>query len=282
MKNLLKTIILLFAVTLFISCDNEMEDHVTGDASEGGALVSFSSDSEGKLLGMPLATDLSTASVAFSDSELNITAILNTGGQNVAKYEIVKSFNGGAESVVASANELPLTLTYTTVDDYLSGTSVSDVNDLRIGDQFVFKIKMYASNGTFSSAVKSVIKVGCSSNLAFDYAVTCNRPSDGASWDQGIETISEKGVGVYKTGTTGGWAINAIAPDQGFDFEDLCNELTVADQGLAQGYYSNKVYQTDDQAANSYVDADTGNMYIEYTISFGSGDRAYINEYIKQ
>lgn len=282
MKNLRKTLIVLFAFSLLVSCDRDMDNHVTGDATEGGALIKFSTDVTAIAAGMPLGTDLSTASVAFSETKLDITALLHLGGHDVTKYEIVKTFNGTSESVVATGSELPLNVTYTTIAEFLDGTGVADSATLRIGDQFKFKVKIYTNSGVFYSREIQVVNVGCSSSLAGNYHVTSNRPSDGASWDQGVEVISPKGTGVYKTGTTGGWAISTIAPDQGFDFEDLCNDLTVPNQDLAQAFYSNDVYQTEDQATASHVDPDTGNLHIEYTISFGSGDREYSNDYIKQ
>ena len=78
--------------------------------------------------------------------------------------------------------------------------------------------------------------------------------------------------------TTGTWAAGSIAPDQGFNFSDVCNTITVPAQDLAQGYYSNDVNQ-DGDAGTSFVNPDTGVITIKYSIDFSSGARTYTNVY---
>ena len=81
------------------------------------------------------------------------------------------------------------------------------------------------------------------------------------------EIISEVSPGVYKTSTTYRWSAGSIAPDQGFNFDDVCGTLTVPQQGLAQGYYSNQVYGTDDGSSNPA----TGELKIYYITEFSGG-----------
>lgn len=285
----MKTIKYLLFSVLFISlfsCDVETEDIVTGNTAEGGVTVQL--EASGKLLGAPIdASDLENTSITFTDSELDLTLLKRFSGSDVVKYELLKSLNGGTEVMVAEGTDLPLTLTYTTVADFYSGTEVSDSEDLRIGDIFRFRTRITRSNGdqyfihdggddtgTFS------ITVSCSSDLAYTYQVITSGYY--GTIDQGLETLVEKAPGLYKTATTGGWSAGSIAPDQGFDFTDVCGSLTVFDQGLAQGYYSNNVYQTDDQNAASAVNGATGDLHIEYTIEFGSGDQPISSDYIRQ
>ena len=86
-------------------------------------------------------------------------------------------------------------------------------------------------------------------------------------WSFPNEIIYEKSPGVYKTTTTYRWAAGSIAPDQGFSFDDVCGTLSVPQQGLAQGYYSNQVYGFEDGSA----DPSTGELKMFYITEFSGG-----------
>jgi hypothetical protein len=285
----MKTIKYLLFSFLFVSlfsCDVETEDIVTADSATGG--VSVQLNASGKVLGAPVdASDLENTSITFTDNELDFSLLKRFAGEDITKYEVYKSLNGGSEVMVAQATDLPLTFTYSTIEDFYSGTEVSDPDDLRVGDIFKFRTKVTKNDGSSyfihdggSDTGSFSLTVSCSSDLAYTYQVITSGYY--GTIDQGLETLVEKSPGLYKTVTTGGWGAGTIAPDQGFDFADVCGSLSVPDQDLCQGYYSNDVYQTEDQAAASFVDGVTGDLHIEYTISFGSGDQAISSNYIRQ
>lgn len=131
--------------------------------------------------------------------------------------------------------------------------------------------------------------VGCKSNIvtgalgstdSFTCVITRN---DGASVTRTSEILTLVDVNYFKTSTTGTWAAGTIAPDQGYNFEDVCGDITVPLQNLAQAYYSNEVYGlTDDGTDGSVTDFSTGDEFeIEYEITFSAGNRTYINEYTR-
>lgn len=286
----MKKIKYLLTSVLFISmfsCKIEPDDIITNNAETGGVTVEVRHTSLGKALGAPLnGADLENSPVAFTDVVLDLEVFKRWAGSEITKYEIVKDLNGGMQSVVAESADLPIDLHYTTIEEYIAGTEVTDPDDLRIGDVFTFRTRITKSDGSVfmihdngDDTGTYSVTVACSSDLAYAYQVTTVR-DDGASWDQGIEVLVEKSPGVYKTGTTGGWGIGTIAPDQGYDFMDVCGSITVPTQDLAQGFYSNDVYQTDDQKAASFVSGD--DIHIEYTIEFSAGDRAYYSDYVRQ
>ncbi len=283
MKNTIKIFVLFLTVTL-LSCKQDYTDHMTGDAADGGAIIEILPTSSGKVLGVPLSSDLETTPLNITDNELNLQVALKFGGQDVSNYEVIKYFNGGSPTVVATSPNLPITINYTTLSDFLDGTGVTNPSDLRIGDTFDFVTKVIKNDGSevFPVNGKYSVTVSCSSNLVATYDVTTTS-SSGFVRHQGLETLIELGPGFYRTESTGVWLPSQLAPATitGFDFNDLCNSISIEDQNLAH-FYSNIVYQTDDQAANSYVDPATGNLHIEYSITFSSGDGQYVGEYIKQ
>jgi len=272
---------MFFALTLFVGCDTDPDNNAPV-ADEAGLVINVS-NSSGKVLGTPLdANDLENTSIAFNDAdvELDFSSLLSLGNYNgVSSFEIVKTLNDGDETIVGEGSTLPFYLVYSSIDDYVSGLGV-DADDLRIGDVFTFKVKMYQADGNLYYFAPNVgefsVVVNCASNLVGMYQVTATR-DDGASWDQGIEPIVEVSPGYYKAYTTGGWGWGTIAPDQGYNFNDTCSTLTVPPQNLAQGYYGNDVTPGDDGSVMA-----NGDLVINYGIGFSSGDRTYQNVYVKQ
>lgn len=115
----------------------------------------------------------------------------------------------------------------------------------------------------------------CDSQLQGNYIVTILR-NDGLLYNY-PETIVKIGDGQYRGTSVGHWAPGAIGGNPGFSFVDVCDVITVPEQNLVD-LYSNLVYQDGD----SYVDPVTGNLHIEYTVTFAAGNRKYICDYVKQ
>ena len=240
----MKKIFKLFALVslLFIySCNDNGDfnttDKLTGTASEGGAILSVNRNSEGKFLGAPSSLDLETASVNFSDSNLNLEIMLMSGGNDVVSYEIMKSLNGGSEISVATSATLPISLNYTTPEEFVSGLGIIP-DSLRIGDYITFRTKMIKTDGSvqFSGPNEGTYKVtiNCSSNLAGTYAWGANQPS---------LTLEEIAPGKYRMPY-----LAHFSSTYWFEFIDVCGELTITDW---QYQSSNPITQN----APGYVDS---------------------------
>ena len=281
MKKLNYLLTMFFALTLLVGCDTDPDNNAPA-RDEAGLVISVD-DSSGKVLGTPMdATDLDNSEIAFNnaDVELDFVSLLSLGNYSqVSNFEIVKTLNNGPEVVVGDVSTLPFNLVYDSIEEYVSGFGIS-ASDLRIGDVFTFKVKLQQTDGDLYYFAPSMgefsVVVNCASNLAGNYDVTTTR-DDGAAVNHGIEPVEEVSPGYYKTKTTGLWAFGAIAPDQGFNFNDTCSTLTVPPQNLAQGYYSNGVNPTDDGSV-----LPNGNLEINYEIEFSAGNRTYQGVYVKQ
>ncbi len=81
----------------------------------------------------------------------------------------------------------------------------------------------------------------CFSDLAGNYDLTTVR-DNGPDALFPNELVTEVASGYYKTESIYRWAVGSIAPDQGFNFFDVCNVISVPEQGLAQGFYSATLY----------------------------------------
>ncbi|WP_299523915.1 hypothetical protein [uncultured Lutibacter sp.] len=264
--NLFVAVSLLFIYSCNDNADFPTDDYLTGTAVEGGAIVAINSNSSGKLLGVPSSQNFETATIAFAATELDLGVLLMSGGSEIASYEILKSINGGAEVSVASTPTLPISLVYTTIDQFINGLGIG-ANDLRIGDVIKFRTKMTKTDGSIIYAGPTdgtySLTVSCSSDLAGTYNLTMVS-SNGWNVNFPNEVITEVSPGYYKTTSIYRWAVGSIAPDQGFNFTDVCGELTVPDQQLAQGYYSNAVANTEP----GFVDGVTGDLKIFYSVEF--------------
>ena len=124
-----------------------------------------------------------------------------------------------------------------------------------------------------------IIFVGCQSQLEGTYTVVVTR-NDGIVRTYAPEVLSLVSVNYFKTTTTGTWAAGVIAPDQGYNFTDICGDITVAEQGLAQGYYSNTVKGLTTDGTDGFV-TDNNNFRVKYEISFAAGNRTYTNVYTR-
>ena len=268
----------------FTSCeDSESASDVDYNIAAEGVVTTLKGTS-GKLLGNALnPSDLANSEVALSDANaeltLNLDVLPGQIAKNVAKYQIVKSLKGGAEAVVLETTTLPVSASFSSVNEFLDGLNVS-ASDLRIGDQIEFQVKVFTTTGNVyyegSNFSKYNVTINCASNLAGAYSLILSR-DNGADVAFPNEIITEVSPGYYKTESTYRWAVGTIAPDQGFNFNDVCGTLTAPQQGLAQGYYSNKVYSFEDGSA----DPVTGDLVIKYIVEFGSGPVECIGTYTK-
>lgn len=249
----------------FTSCEDSKDVlDVDYNTNTEGVITTLAGTS-GKLLGNAInPSDLENSEVVLEDSnaELDIILSIQPGSfaKNVSKYEIVKMFNGANEVVIAETTSLPYTISYTTVAEFMNGFGLSD-STLRIGDQINFRIKVFTNSGEVYyqglGSSKYDVTINCASDLAGAYRLVVQR-DNGPDVIFENEIITEVSPGYYKTTSIYRWAVGSIAPDQGFNFNDVCGTLNAPEQGLAQGYYSNKVYSFADGSA----DPATGELVI--------------------
>lgn len=216
MKNIFKISMLVLIFTL-VACKEDYQNFM-GNAKEGGVTVDIAVN-DAKVLGSPNnPNDLPNSSVTITDVALNFDVLKRFAGTGITKYEVVKSFNGGTEVVVGSSATLPLNVTYTTIAEFLDGTGVSNPDDLRIGDSFLFKVKVYNGNNVYYLRNKTVdVVVSCSSNLAGAYYI------DYSSGRYNIN-VTEVSAGLYESDY-----LPPFSNYYWFQFKDVCGTLYITD-----------------------------------------------------
>jgi hypothetical protein len=229
------SIFFLSLFTLFISCeDSEDASDVDYDVITEG-IVTTLRGTTGKLLGSVVTpSDLENSEVVLSDvnAELTLKLAIEPGqvGENVSKYELVKSFNGGTDVLVTETTTLPISIAYNSVDEYFDGFTV-DPKDLRIGDKIEFKVKVFTTTGNVyyqgSNSSKYSVVINCASDLAATYTIAY------ASGDL-PHVVTELSPGLYQISSMMAW------PTSGYlvTFTDTCGEINLIDDWQ----FSNPIY----------------------------------------
>jgi len=229
---------------------------------------------------------------------------VETADQNETVYI---NRNGGANG----ATNLPLTFTVSVdpLSTAVAGTDyelTSDVINLEAGkDNFGLPIIVKTANLSTTDSKTLILKIvptgnvitseqfnseilvllaKCTSDLHMhQYDVNVTRLESGSVVAKGTQNIIEITPGNFLTFDTGHW--NGLpAPNDGFNFSDVCGIIYVDSQNLAQGYYSNTVDGIVVDAltqSHGSVDA-SGNITINYSVSPGaSADRDFSAVYTK-
>lgn len=115
----------------------------------------------------------------------------------------------------------------------------------------------------------------CNSDLAGRYAVKVRYVRASAGIDQVSEfedSFTEVATGEYRSNRVGHWTVADLGGTPGFTFYDVCNKISIPEQNLVE-LYSNLVKGV---AGQSYVDPETGVIYMEYTICAGDCREYYV------
>ncbi|HSD14842.1 MAG TPA: hypothetical protein VLB74_09365 [Flavobacterium sp.] len=130
-----------------------------------------------------------------------------------------------------------------------------------------------------------IVFVGCQSQIADqdgeNYMTRCTRNDGFVRNFPAPEPIYMVDVNTFKTTTTATYLPGSLpVPDQGYNFIDICGDITVPHQNLAQGSYGNEVYGlTDDGTDGYFIDANT--FEIIYEVTFAAGNRQYTSRYTR-
>ena len=276
----MKKIILLAAIAFAsFSCNSDDSNLDDANFANTPRVVGFSSDfetvayfaDEGAVAREFPIDVIGTGDGSPYTKDITVTYTVDAASTAVAGQEY--SFANSAGTVVIPAGQSFGMLPITVNTGQLNATMKTElIINLTAVDQDGFIIAEQQKQF-------KVIFVGCQSQLEGLYTVVVTR-GDGVVRTYTNETVDLVSVNYFKTRTTGTWAAGAIAPDQGYNFTDICGDITVASQGLAQGYYSNTVKGLTSDGTDGFV-TDNNNFQVKYEISFAAGNRTYTNVYTR-
>ena len=277
MKNF-KLLTLLLAVSLVsVSCLVDDEDKTLDALANTPYVVGFNQN---------VANESYFEDIGAIEKTYPVNLV---GGQdgNPANFDIVVNYRISPESTATEGQEFDFVqntgqLVIPAGQDYgLFAIMLNTGNlDPNTPTQLVLELESVeggrANIGTINELnLLRITFVGCNSQLAGNYELTTTR-DDGAQTVR-PETITLVGPNYFESESTGLWGTNAIgvAPDSSMNFEDVCGEVSVPLQGLAQGFYSNEVYGVNLTGPDGEVDQTTLDFYYDYWITFSAGNSQY-------
>lgn len=277
MKNF-KLLTLLLAVSLVsVSCLVDDEDKTLDALANTPYVVGFNNN---------VANESYFEDVGPIEKTYPVNLVGGMDG-NPANFDIVVNYRISPESTATEGQEFDFLentgqLVIPAGQDYgLFGLIINTGGlDPNTPTQLVLELESVeggrANIGTINELnLLRVTFVGCNSQLAGNYTLTTTR-DDGAQTVR-PETITLLGPNYFETESTGLWATNGIgvSPDSSMNFEDICGDVFVPLQNLAQGFYSNEVYGVNLTGADGEVDQTTLDFSMDYWITFSAGNSQY-------
>ncbi|WP_430400852.1 hypothetical protein [Flavobacterium sp.] len=277
-----KILSLLIISSAFLACTDD-DIKVEQDFSNGPKVLGFSSNFES----VAYFEDLGAVERNFPVN------ILGNGNGQLSDTDITVTYEVDAASTATEGVEFDFADTSGMVTIPAGSTFgmfplMVNTGDLNPTEKTELILNLTTSSeGTVVGAQYNrlrIVFVGCQTQIATagspgSFTCTIVR-NDGATVVRPTETVSLVDINTLKTTTTGTWAPGTIAPDQAYNFIDICGDITVPVQGLCQGYYSNQVYGLTADGTDGEVD-DINNFNATYEITFGAGNRQYTNTYVR-
>lgn len=217
-------------------------------ADEGDVTLNFPVDLIGLGSGETLSSDIE---VNYEIDAANSTAVLGT------EYDFADST--GKLTIPAGGN-------FTNLPIIVHTGSLNPTQKTEL----VVKLTSANNNTVVGEQYKSfkIIFVGCQSQLEGSYTVFITRSDVSTTWTYTDEDVTMTAVNNFKSKRSGHYNIGVLQGTNGYNFVDICGEITIPEQNL-NGVYSNIVRP---DAANNGLDGEvTGsNFYTKYQIGFTS------------
>lgn len=265
--------ILIFSMLVLTSCFEEgpnLEENALGSNVAG-----FANSSE------------NLAGIADNSSEYTFNIKVKVTGPTSMDLteDVVLTFGASAASTAIEGTHFRLdnpTVTLTKANNYLGEISVTMLTlgieaPLAVTPVLVLEATQVSGPANVVPSGKTVacnLSYACFSNLSGVYAVTVLRDGGEINPYSSDVTITETGIGEYRTNKVGHW--DDIGGTPGYTFYDVCDVLTVPGQNLVE-LYSNWVHGDESEIGSH--DPETGILHTVYKIT-SSWESEYDNTYV--
>ncbi|MFT5753205.1 MAG: hypothetical protein ACI924_000413 [Flavobacterium sp.] len=264
----MKKILSLFAIsTVLFSCTND-DIRIEHQLDSGSKIIGFSKSFE-------------TVSYFADEGQIQlgfpVTLIGSGNGQVLSapieiQYEVDLANSTATEGVefeFANTNGKITIPAGGTFADFPLLINTGQLNPTSKTELFINLVSASNSTvvGTQYQSLK-VIFVGCQSLVAGDYTVSVKRADVATPYVFTGETVTATSVNNFITRTSGNYAFGVLqGTTQGYNFVDICGEITIPEQNLA-GIYSNLLRPN---SANNGLDGtvtDINTFITKYEIGF--------------
>jgi hypothetical protein len=130
-----------------------------------------------------------------------------------------------------------------------------------------------------------IVFVGCNSEIATEagtsYTLVVTNTTTGVAVTRTNEVIRKIGVNTFRGNHTAQWTPAQLAPatDTGFTFIDICGDITVPQQNLAN-YWGNLVRGLTSDGTDGDVTS-PNSFTVTYEVTFAAGNRTFVGVYTR-
>ncbi|MBF6607974.1 MAG: hypothetical protein ITG00_04455 [Flavobacterium sp.] len=276
MKKLLS---LMFVIAATVSCvDDDLG--AEGDFT-GPKIVGFGTN----FASVPHFEDIGTVSEQFPVNIIGLGNGMPSNEPIVVNYEIVSDGTTATEGVefdfVDSTGQITIPAG-STFGMFPLNVNTGNFNPTA-KTELVLKLTDASGETVIGAQYDTlrIIFVGCQSQLAGTYSLTVTNLTNGAvRVFPSAEIITETAVNTFHTTTTGTWLLGQLAsPTQGYNFIDICGEITVPEQNLGN-YYSNLVRGVSADGVDGTV-TDADHFTVTYEVTFAAGNQTFEAVYVR-
>jgi len=275
-----KIIVLLALAVVGISCsdDSNLPDGSFGDTPRVVGFLKTTQnvpffEDEGVVLKEFPFDVLGTGDGAPYNEDITLTYAVNSSSTAVAglEYDWVNTSSTVTIPAGQSFGLLPLNIN---TGNFNPTAKTSLVLDITAVDKEGFVISNQNKQVTINF-------IGCLSLLEGMYTVVVTR-GDGATVTRPNENVSYQDVNYFRTTTSGLYTVAQLAPPApyaGYNFTDICGDISVESQNLG-GAYSNLLRGLSTTGEDGEV-LNANQFKVTYEITFAAGNQTYTGVYTR-
>ena len=275
-----KIIVLLALAVVGISCsdDSNLPDASFGDTPRVVGFLKTTQnvpffEDEGVVLKEFPFDVLGTGDGAPYNEDITLTYAVNSSSTAVAglEYDWVNTSSTVTIPAGQSFGLLPLNIN---TGNFNPTAKTSLVLDITAVDKEGFVISNQNKQVTINF-------IGCLSLLEGMYTVVVTR-GDGATVTRANENVSYQDVNYFRTTTSGLYTVAQLAPPApyaGYNFTDICGDISVESQNLG-GAYSNLLRGLSTTGEDGEV-LNANQFKVTYEITFAAGNQTYTGVYTR-
>lgn len=275
MKSVKYLYILVLGIVMSSCLDDTAPEDVFGEASNLGSFVSSST-----IFQLSASGDEYVRTLPMLIKGPSVDGI---GGDVTATIVVDEENTTAVEGVHYRLEST--TVTFAKNNDYIANFPVTIITEgieppLASNPVLVLKVaSVSGGNNVIANGKPITISINylCFSDLAGDFVLSILRSDNNTVYVRNDEVVNQTGEGEYRGTYVGHYTPDQLGGTPGFTFYDVCNVLTVPEQNLVD-LYSNLLYQDGEATA----DPVTGDLHIEYTVTFAAGNRKYTCDYVRQ
>lgn len=268
MKNIKYILFLLVGVLIWNACDED--DSVVYDI-DGGTNLAVFEQSQQAVTRIADGTEY-PVEVKMKLQGPNLSKVAGDVTVTIAAHSSSTAVEGTHYRIDNNSVTLKSDNNYLGLFDGVTMLTEGIATPLATSPKLVLEVTTASGDNSVVASGKTIpvtLNYACPSELQGAYTVVVLRDG-GVITPYTNVTITQTGVGTYRTSEVGHWSAATLGNTPGFTFTDVCSVIAVPQQSLVEAY-GNQVQSFQPGS----VDPDTGVLHIVYKISSSDWESEY-------